>query len=317
MSLNLTSGLWIDEPDALDELERRVDDGSIEIGKADRLRRFVLDGYVSFPLTVDSSVIESLSTSYDGLWQARDSGLAYAFDGPPRRFEVAEEGRERLPGYRIHDPHSHLDAAKTLYLHPEIHEFARDIFDEEVVAIQSLLFEYGSEQTIHRDPITVPTGKPLHLFAAWIALEEITEECGPLLYVPRSHRLPYYEFEPGKYMFDESTMGAAEIERGLAFYHAEFEKRGLQPETNTARRGEVLFWHPSLFHGGAPVSDPTQTRKSFVVHLTSRSSYPERSITIREPDESGTERSRVLATTETEEQNGRFGFHNPMSGRVR
>ena len=317
MTLNLESGLWIDEPDALDRLARRIAEGLIDPSHGNLLRRFIEEGYVSFRLEDVDDAIRRLASSYDSLWRERDAGLAYACAGPPRRFSRADEATERRPGYRIHDPHSHLDEARTLYLHPRIHRFARDVFGEDVVAIQSLLFEYGSEQMIHRDPITVPTGRPLHLVAAWIALEDISADCGPLLYVPGSHRIPYYEFEPGQYMFDESTMGENEIRRGLAFYEESFRSHGLAPVKNTARRGEVFFWHASLFHGGAPVANRALTRKSFVVHLTSRSSYPERSITVHEDDGSGSERPVIRATTRLVEFGGRAGFENPMRGSPR
>jgi ectoine hydroxylase-related dioxygenase (phytanoyl-CoA dioxygenase family) len=37
-----------------------------------------------------------------------------------------------------------------------------------------------------------------------------------------------------------------------------------------ARKGDVLFWHGMLIHGGAPVLDPHATRKSMVLHYTVR-----------------------------------------------
>jgi len=314
MALHLESGLWIDSQDARQELDRRHTAGVLTDATADRIARFVENGFVSFPLEVDRGVLERLADSYDSLWGERTTRLAHACAGPPKRFSAASETSERRPGYRIHDVHSELAEALALYLHPDIHGFAKAVFDEEVVAIQSLLFEYGSEQMIHRDPITVPTSKPLHLLAAWIALEDVTHDCGPLLYVPGSHRLPYYEFHPGQYMFDESTMGADEIRRGLEFYESELRDRGLVVEQHWPRKGEVLLWHASLFHGGAPVEDPSKTRKSFVVHLSSRSSYLERSITIQDDDDFGASKPVVWWTTELIESNGCAGFQNPLLG---
>ncbi len=37
-----------------------------------------------------------------------------------------------------------------------------------------------------------------------------------------------------------------------------------------ARKGQVLFWHGMLVHGGAPVLRPGSTRKSMVLHYTVR-----------------------------------------------
>ena len=105
----------------------------------------------------------------------------------------AEEEHDRRGGCRIHDIHSHCPAALALYLDRQIFDWVRLFLGEEPVAIQSLYFEYGSEQALHRDPVVVPIQSHGHMIAAWIALEDIGPDCGPLIYVPGSHRLPYFE----------------------------------------------------------------------------------------------------------------------------
>ena len=71
------------------------------------------------------------------------------------------------------------------------------IYDQPAISFQSLYFEYGSQQALHRDPMFVVTDPPSHLLASWVALEDIAPDSGPLAYVPKSHRLPWFEFEPG------------------------------------------------------------------------------------------------------------------------
>src|SRR6266516_4337125 len=75
--------------------------------------------------------------------------------------------------------------------------FVELIFGAPAIAFQSLYFEYGSQQGLHRDPMFVVTDPPSHLLASWVALEDITPDSGPLAYVPGSQHLPWYEFEPG------------------------------------------------------------------------------------------------------------------------
>ena len=41
----------------------------------------------------------------------------------------------------------------------------------------------------------------------------------------------------------------------------QFEKEVFLP-----KKGDVIIWHANLIHGGAPVTDPSLTRKSMVVH---------------------------------------------------
>lgn len=315
--IHLDSGLWIDRPDALEAIAAKQARGELAPADAESLRRFATDGYLVFDLGVPESTLDGLVAGVDRIWRERPDDLAYAYDGPARRFSRADEARERKRRYRIHDPHSHLDEALALYLEPELHRRVEQVLGEEAVAIQSLFFEFGSEQTLHRDPMVVPTGAPGHMVAAWIALEEISPDCGALVYVPGSHRLPYYEFAPGEWMFDGSRMGAAEVEAALAWNDALQRERGLAPRLFTARKGQALLWHASLTHGGAPVADPDSTRRSFVVHYSTRRTYLERSITVAEPGEDGAERPRVWATTELVERSGRRGFANPLSGAPR
>jgi hypothetical protein len=45
------------------------------------------------------------------------------------------------------------------------------------------------------------------------------------------------------------------------------EERGLKTETFMAKKGDVLIWHADLMHGGVPIQDPRQTRKSLVAHF--------------------------------------------------
>ncbi len=142
------------------------------------------------------------------------------------------------------------EAALALYLDRQIFAHVGRLFGEEPVAIQSLYFEFGSQQALHRDPVVVPIHEPGHMIAAWIALEDISPDCGPLLYVPGSHRLPYCELAPGEYQFDGRRMGPEVVERGLAWEAEQYRRHGLESRAFTPRRGEVLLWHASLTHGG-------------------------------------------------------------------
>jgi phytanoyl-CoA hydroxylase len=316
----LASDLWFDQPDALERVEERLAAGQIDGAEAERLHQFIDRGYLTFQLDADPQLYDRLLAGVDRLWSEKPSDLAYAYDGPARPFSEAEERRDRQPRYRLHDLHSHLPEARELYLHRQIFDFLNLLAGREVVSIQSLFFEYGSQQVLHRDTVVVPTGAPSHLFGCWIALEDIHPDCGALAYVPGSHRLPYFEFAPGEYQFDAQRMGDEEIREGMAFEEEQCHEHGLEPRLFTAKKGEVLIWHASLRHGGGPVRDPSLTRKSFVVHVSIRDTYPARSSTVFDrvpgPDGEIEERPRVMETRELLEHDGCRGFDNPMRGRV-
>ena len=278
---------------------------------------FAENGFLVFPLGLEEEALDAVNSGVDRLWRQKPADLAYACDSPARSMALSDAS-ERRARYRIHDMHSHVPSALDLYLQPKILEYARLILGEDAVAIQSLYFEYGSEQILHRDPVVVPTGAPGHLLAAWIALEDISADSGALVYVPGSHRLPYFTFSPGEYEFDASRMGEQEIRAGTAWDDEQARRAGLEPQIFTARKGEVLLWHASLRHGGSPVRDPSLTRKSFVVHYATRRSYDCRSITVIAQDEGRVEeRSRIMETRAVMERDGCSGFENPMQGSER
>jgi hypothetical protein len=101
----------------------------------------------------------------------------------------------------------------------------------------------------------------------WVALEDCTEENGPLFYYPRSHRLPCIELahlgaysEPG-----EVELGAnyARFERYL---EALIATAGLEKQKLLVKKGQALIWAANLLHGGCPITRPGATRRSQVTH---------------------------------------------------
>ncbi len=145
------------------------------------------------------------------------------------------------------------------------------------------------------------------------ALEDIDPDCGPLLYVPGSHRIPYYELAPKQYAFDATTMGEKEIAAGRKWDEEQCHARGLTVRHFTPKRGEVLIWHHSLLHGGAAIKNEALSRKSFVVHFSSKAHYHRRGITVSRGDgRGGFTSATALFTEEILERNGCIGFGNPL-----
>ena len=76
--------------------------------------------------------------------------------------------------------------------------------------------------------------------AAWIALEDIDRRSGPLLYVPGSHRLPYFQFAPGEHRFDQSRHGEEETRAMEEYDRAQCAARGLSTTVADARFAKPL-----------------------------------------------------------------------------
>ena len=144
------------------------------------------------------------------------------------------------------------------------------LFDHEAHLFQSLNFLKGSQQPTHSDSLHMSTYPHGGLVAAWVALEDIHEDSGPIHYYPGSHRLPYYMNgdygnEGGRWLIGGKTYKAYE-----AFIEERARESGLEKRVFTARAGDVFLWHANLLHGGEVQVDMKRTRKSMVFHYFSK-----------------------------------------------
>jgi phytanoyl-CoA hydroxylase len=314
----LASDLWVDQPDAGKRIDGWLKRGEIDQQTATALGAFVERGYMVFDAGLPERVFDELAADVDRAWSEKPPDLAYSPGGLLRSFAYADAARDRRPSYRIADLYSHSAAALSIYLWPSIFAYVERLLGQPAVATQSLYFEFGSQQALHRDPVFVQTRPASHLVAAWVALEDISAESGPLIYVPGSHRLPYYQFSPGEHRFDQSRFGDAESQAMAEFDRAQVASHGLGTETLLCRRGEVLIWHSSLLHGGSPVIDPARTRKSFVIHFSTLATFKLRRQSLVEylPQADGTtaSRSRIFETETVLASGSCHGFENPVKG---
>ena len=144
------------------------------------------------------------------------------------------------------------------------------LLGHEATLFQSINFLAGSQQRTHSDSIHMSTFPLGGMAAAWVALEDITPDNGPLHYYPGSHQLPYYlnadyQNEGTDWLIGDKDY--SEYERFIACRVAEL---GLQKQIFLARKGDVFIWHANLMHGGEPHHNPDLTRKSMVFHYFSR-----------------------------------------------
>ncbi len=186
------------------------------------------------------------------------------------------------------------------------------ILGHQAVATQSLFFEYGSTQSLHRDPWYVNHTPRTHLVAAWFSLEDVHPDSGPLRYVPGSHRMPWYRFSTNDVVFHDPRVTAEERTAALAHMDEQIAKRGLKVQAALPRKGQVFLWHGSLVHGGSHVVNPALTRNSLVVHYGRTDTHPNRGV--------GMTRDRVTRVFYTDQKyrhpSGTQGFHNPFRGKT-
>ena len=131
---------------------------------------------------------------------------------------------------------------------------------------QTINFQTGSEQAAHSDSIHMTTYPLGYLAAAWVALEPITADNGPLMYFPGSHKLPYllndgFDHGGGRFTIGEDAYAHYEtaVQRSI-------DDGRFTPHEFHAEPGDVLIWHANLLHGGKKMATPNASRRSMAVH---------------------------------------------------
>lgn len=140
------------------------------------------------------------------------------------------------------------------------------ILNKKLVPFQTINFITGSQQKAHSDSIHMTTYPLGYLIAVWIALEDINENNGPLFYYPGSHQLPFLLNSD----YNQSSTLLALGKKKYSDYEDALDEilveKHFVKQTFLAKKGDALIWHANLVHGGAPIADPSSTRKSMVIH---------------------------------------------------
>ena len=308
----MVSDLWLDQSDAHERIDGRLQAGTISSDEAASLRHFTDHGYATLSLDLDDEFFGAFDADIDRLWDERPFDLAVGSAGMRVSFRDYED--DRALGHRLPDIHSHSPTARSLYLNSKIFRMVELIFGQRSIAFQSLYFQFGSQQDLHRDPMFVTTRPPPNLLASWTALEDITLERGPLMYARGSHRMPWFEFSDDSV----SLTPAVSEERRQAWrsYRDDMiETMNCAVETFTCKRGDVFLWHAGLLHGGQRVADEKLTRKSFVVHYSTEAHYRDRTASMHvKSRENGEEVWRLVKGTTDHRlhADGFLGLDNPL-----
>jgi hypothetical protein len=144
---------------------------------------------------------------------------------------------------------------------PAVLEFLELVYQRDPIPFQTLNFEVGTEQPSHSDTIHFHSLPRHYMCGAWVALEDVHPDAGPLVVHPGSHVLPDYEMqdigvscEPEDYHHYE------------AFIRDMLEAKGYPGKELLLEKGQCAIWLANLYHGGTGIKDPQRTRKSQVTH---------------------------------------------------
>lgn len=259
------SGLWIDAVDGVEEKIKMLPSHLVEY-----VEFFVKHGYVIIKNVVPEDVIDEIIADTENVYRT------------PEDYVVRCAGKYKDPttierlgfGDRIIDLYAISPAARAAIHSPLVSEFLQTIFEQPAIAMQSLSFTYGSQQSIHQDTAYVISKRPLHLAASWLALEDVVPGSGELIYYPGSHKFDHFLFNGVSKGWQKKHHGDAQHISFLKQLHEQAKERGISLERFIAKKGDMLIWHADLAHGGDRSTVPEQTRKSLVTHYCPLSVKP-------------------------------------------
>lgn len=263
-------GMWIDREDWRQELSRRRP----QLGDktAEDIETFVRDGVIIFPGAATHSEVDAFERAISRAFDQGAENVLCQLPGDGTNKPISQVSERR--GLRVVDAYAVMPEALDLLANKRVITFLRAIFGEDPLLFQGLSFDRGSGQGLHQDTAYVVVDRPLELAACWIALEDIQEGSGELMYVRGSHRFPEAGLFNGKKHWNAQEDGDDAHLKWFAWLENSAEKMGLKREVFRAKKGDILVWHADLAHGGSPIKDESKSRKSLVGHYCPASAHP-------------------------------------------
>ena len=164
---------WLDRPDALEQIEGKAQRGELTAEEAGQCRHWVADGYIILKGLIDPDTLDEVWNSYEAAVSEGKIALAP---------EPAGSG-DPYPG-RFLNPHRKCGAFCRITKRPELLHWIRILMEREPKLLQTIASHKGSQQAPHSDSIHMTTYPLGYLTAAWIAMEDIHPDSGPLVYYP-------------------------------------------------------------------------------------------------------------------------------------
>lgn len=270
---------WYDQPDWAVRLERMQRERKLNRDDEAMLRKWAEDGYVVIPGLVAAELIDRFVSEIDDVWERSDpiDELAVSDvildDGPHVHFPHSELVRidlakrrriKEISNWRVGQYHLYSKAARQIFDHQGIGQIASMLFARRGEPRYSLMFSKGTEQRLHQDTCVFHIFPRNYMMGIWIACEDIQPESGPLEYYPGSQRSPLFPEFTNYPQTNRRTSDPAQSQRYDDYI---IEQAKAYPKHELLiRKGDVMFWHPMLIHGGSPRLDRLATRKSFVLH---------------------------------------------------
>jgi ectoine hydroxylase-related dioxygenase (phytanoyl-CoA dioxygenase family) len=217
------------------------------------LSTFARDGFIVFKPKISAGVLEAAASFTRSI-----------IDICHTKTKSIPEGTDRHCGNYHQDRYDEVEVVKQLADNYHINAMLAVLHGAEPYPFQTLNYPQTSLARTHSDWVHFAS-EPTHLMsAAWIALEDVHPDAGPVFYVPGSHRFPVYTMQDfGLEPRESHKLNYAKYQDVM---EAVVDATGSKAYRAVLKKGECLIWSSNLIHGGPPANKPELSRLSQVSH---------------------------------------------------
>lgn len=193
---------WVESPFFAAQLDS--DDADDE--RKEWARTFARDGLLVLEGFIEDDLVDRLAEKTEWLFDP-----ATEFDVPPEVREVITRSDTRRQ-----DAWAVCEELRELACHPRVLELLGWLYRRPPFPFQILNFRVGTEQGAHSDAMHFDSLPARFMCGVWVAIEDITEDNGPLFYYPGSHRLPLLGLEHLGLFAEDQIHAAGDVYAPLA-----------------------------------------------------------------------------------------------------
>jgi hypothetical protein len=253
-------GFWVDQADALDLIQGRVDLGEIRLRDAAMLRAFALDGIAAFDRGADQDQVRDAALIVDQAFTGMFPALLVRSgtqEAAPQQWrpELTEQNVAAL------DLHMFSRAVRALLLDKAVTDFLSLIFGSHPKLTASMAFLRESA-TQERDVAHLAHTLPLRFAAVTFALD--SGEGAPVSVWPGSHRLPDLLWG-GEHVSlpDARRANVMDLEQAIARRETTVRAlwSGLEPRRLEQPAGARMIRHANLIYA-VDAPEPPNRRRS-------------------------------------------------------
>jgi len=216
-------------------------------------KKFNEDGYIILDLELSDEQIDNFKKEIDYLNSKDD-------------IKTQEGGYHYSKGKRIFEGWKDSEMLQSLSLNKKVIDVLKMLYKREPYPFQTITFNYGSNQPLHSDLIHFDSLPHRWLTAVWVALEDMTLNNGSLVYVPKSHKLPIFDFYDMKVKVPEYGKQFDSYSEYEEFIKQLVDVNKLEVKPLLCKKGQAFVWSANLIHGGDMIKDVNSTRYSQVTH---------------------------------------------------